>query len=64
MSDNLELSIPAIDAKHDEFLELLSEIKSCQNDQFLPLFKEMPLCLESLILTSMLMISSNAILSI
>jgi len=41
MGENLGLNIPAIDAKHDEFLELLSEIKSCQNEQFLPLFKEM-----------------------
>lgn len=39
--DNLHLNIPAIDEKHDEFLELLSEIKSCPKDQFLPLFANM-----------------------
>ena len=41
MNDNLELNIPIIDEKHDEFLEILAKIKSSNKTEFLPLFKEM-----------------------
>lgn len=41
MNDNLHLNIPVMDEKHDEFLEILSLIKSCTKTQFLPLFAEL-----------------------
>jgi hemerythrin len=41
MSDTLELNIPVIDQKHDEFLEILAKIKSSSKSEFLPLFQEM-----------------------
>ena len=41
MQENLQLNIPDMDKMHDEFLDLLSKIQSCNNTEFLPLFKEM-----------------------
>ncbi|UFH58389.1 hemerythrin domain-containing protein [Sulfurovum mangrovi] len=41
MQDNLQLNIPDMDKIHDEFLDLLSKIKSCNKRDFLPLFEEM-----------------------
>lgn len=41
MSDNLHLNIDIMDEKHDEFLNLLAKIKTCQNSDFMPLFEEM-----------------------
>ena len=41
MSDNLHLNIESMDATHDAFLVLLSQIKSCSNSEFMPLFEEM-----------------------
>ncbi len=41
MSEELHLNITAMDKKHDEFLEILSKIQSCEKEKFLPLFQEM-----------------------
>lgn len=41
MSDDLHLNINLMDATHDEFLDILSKIKSCSDADFMPLFKEM-----------------------
>lgn len=41
MSDNLHLNIEVMDKTHDEFLELLSQIKTCSKSEFMPLFEEM-----------------------
>lgn len=41
MSDNLSLNIDAMDDKHDQFLDILSKIKSCSDNDFIPLFEEM-----------------------
>jgi len=41
MSDNLHLNIDIMDKKHDEFLDILSKIKTCQNSEFMSLFEEM-----------------------
>jgi hemerythrin-like metal-binding protein len=41
MENTLDLNIPTIDAKHHEFLELLSKIQNTNNENFLNLFKEM-----------------------
>ncbi|MBU0721340.1 hemerythrin family protein [bacterium] len=30
-----------MDYKHDEFLEILSEVQSCNEDEFIPLFEKM-----------------------
>ena len=40
MKKDLHVNIPAMDAKHDEFLELLEKIQNASKDQFLPLFHE------------------------
>lgn len=41
MQDNLQLNIPAMDTMHNEFLDLLQTIKSCEENTFLSLFEEM-----------------------
>ncbi|WP_304545876.1 bacteriohemerythrin [Sulfurimonas microaerophilic] len=41
MKDELHINIPLMDEKHDEFLQILSLIKSCTSKQFLPLFAEL-----------------------
>ena len=41
MNKDIELNIPQMDAKHDEFLELLEQIKQANREEFHPLFKEM-----------------------
>ena len=41
MSEDLHVNIPAMDKKHDEFLELLSQIQSCPKEEFMSLFQEM-----------------------
>ncbi|MDH4944342.1 hemerythrin family protein [Sulfurimonas sp. C5] len=41
MNDDLHLNISVIDEKHDEFLQILSLLKSCTTQQFLLLFAEM-----------------------
>lgn len=39
--DELRLNIESIDTKHDEFLTILSKIRSCTSNEFLELFEEM-----------------------
>ncbi|MBU0631096.1 hemerythrin family protein [bacterium] len=41
MSKELHVNIPVMDEKHDEFLEILSKIQSCEKSDFLPLFAQM-----------------------
>ena len=41
MSESIQLNIPTIDAKHDEFLELLEKIKKADKNSFHTLFQEM-----------------------
>lgn len=41
MNEDLHVKIPVMDEKHDEFLALLRNIRSCEKEKFLPLFKEM-----------------------
>ena len=41
MSDNLKLNVESMDKNHDEYLELLSSIKSCKDDEFMPMFEKM-----------------------
>ncbi|WP_345991787.1 hemerythrin family protein [Sulfurimonas sp. HSL-1716] len=41
MNEDLHVNIPLMDEKHEEFLTLLSNIRSCEKNEFLPLFKEM-----------------------
>lgn len=38
---NLQLNIPKMDEKHDEFILLLDQVKSCKSQEFLILFEEM-----------------------
>ncbi|MDM5270843.1 hemerythrin [Sulfurovum sp. zt1-1] len=40
MQDNLQLNIPLMDKMHDDFLDLLSTIKSCNDSEFLQHFEE------------------------
>jgi len=41
MRDELQLNIEPMDAKHDEFLVLLKEIKASSDSEFLALFESM-----------------------
>jgi hemerythrin-like metal-binding protein len=41
MSENLQLNIPDMDQTHQEFLDLLRKIQSCDDHEFLILFEEM-----------------------
>lgn len=41
MAENLQLNIPDMDSMHQEFLEILGKIQSCEDQKFLSLFEEM-----------------------
>lgn len=41
MDELTHLNIESMDKKHDEFLEILSQIRSCNKQEFLPLFATM-----------------------
>jgi len=41
MNDNLQLNIDSMDKKHNEFLDIISKLKSCKDDEFMKLFEEM-----------------------
>jgi len=41
MQNDLRLNISAMDTLHDEFLDTLSKMKSCQESAFMPLFEEL-----------------------
>ena len=41
MKDDLRLNITVMDATHDEFLDILSQMKSCQSADFMTLFEDM-----------------------
>jgi hemerythrin len=41
MPENLHLNIPAMDERHDAFLELLAGMHACEKADFLPLFEAM-----------------------
>ena len=41
MSEDLHVNIPAMDRTHDEFLEILAQIRSSPKEKFMPLFQEM-----------------------
>ncbi|MBU1642606.1 hemerythrin family protein [bacterium] len=41
MGDDLHLNVSAMDERHDEFLEILARIQSCEADAFMALFSEM-----------------------
>lgn len=40
MNDDIRLGVESIDTKHDEFITLLSKIKTCESKDFLPLFSD------------------------
>jgi len=41
MNDDIRLGVESIDTKHDEFITILSKIKTCKSKDFLPLFLDM-----------------------
>lgn len=41
MHNNLQLNIPEMDKNHQEFLDLLEKIQTCEDQKFLALFEEM-----------------------
>jgi hemerythrin-like metal-binding protein len=41
MGDDLHLNVSAMDEKHDEFLEILARIQSCEKGDFMALFEVM-----------------------